>query len=152
MTFPPHHFCRSSAEQLTRCRPWIRTLVVACSGDVEISSGTAHGLQWSATSTGRDVTVALAGEIDLANAGALAEALAQVIEAKPPAVIIDLTQLSFLDSSGIRCLVIAAREASAVGSHVIVRRPSPTILRTLEICGVDELLMRSPNENPAPRR
>ena len=99
---------------------------------------------------GDEVKIVLVGEVDLANAGPLEEALAQVIDTKPVSVIIDLAQLSFLDSSGIRCLVNAARGASAVGGHLVVRYPTPTILRALQICGVDELLLYDGSRENAP--
>jgi anti-sigma B factor antagonist len=123
---------------------------VECRGDVEKVHGTADGLQWSVTSSSIEVTVALAGEVDLGNAGALAQGLAQVIDAMPVSVVIDLEQLSFLDSSGIRCLVNAAKDASAVGVHLVVRRPTPMILRALQICGVDELLLHGGSSENAP--
>jgi anti-anti-sigma factor len=104
------------------------------------------------TDTGDEVTVALAGEVDLGSAGALTQALAPVIDAKPVSVIIDLEQLSFLDSSGIRCLVNASKDASAVGSHLVVRHPTPMILRALQICGVDELLLYDGSRENAPPR
>jgi anti-sigma B factor antagonist len=128
-----------------------------CRDDAEVdvetlrgSAGGPGGLQWSVTRTGHEVTVALVGEVDLGSASALAEALNPVIGANPFSVIIDLEQLSFLDSSGIRCLVNAAKDASAVGSHLVVQRPTPMILRALQICGVDELLLHGGSSENAP--
>ena len=79
--------------------------------------------------------------MDLATSGRFAQALTEVLDTKPMAVRIDLGEVSFLDSSGIRCLLGAAERAAAVGSQLVVRNPTPMVLRVLEICGVDQLLL-----------
>jgi anti-anti-sigma factor len=98
-------------------------------------------LRWSLTSGGDGTDVAVAGEMDLATSGPLGSALTEVLETRPRTVRIDLAEVSFLDSSGIRCLVEVAERAAGVGSHLVVRNPTPMVLRVFEICGVDELLL-----------
>jgi anti-sigma B factor antagonist len=98
-------------------------------------------LQWSLTATDDEVTVALAGELDMSNAETLRRLLDSVVDAQPVTVNVDLANLSFLDSSGIQCLVDAAQAASSVGCHVVVRNPSDIIVRVLMICGVDKVLL-----------
>jgi anti-anti-sigma factor len=71
----------------------------------------------------------------------LTQELSAVLAAEPLAVVIDLTELTFLDSSGIRCLCLAAKEAAAVGCRLLLQNPSPAVLQVLEITGVDELLL-----------
>jgi anti-sigma B factor antagonist len=93
------------------------------------------------SSTDREVIVALAGELDLANAEALGEVLREVVAEKPAKVSIDLANLSFLDSTGIRCFVAAAQAAAKVGCELGVRNPSGMVHRVLELCGVDKILM-----------
>jgi anti-sigma B factor antagonist len=100
-------------------------------------------LRWAVSSGPDGVVVALEGEMDLANADALGRALTAVLEARPSKVTVDLAKLSFLDSSGVRCLVIALQEASAVGSKLVVRRPRGAALRVLEITGTDALLLEA---------
>ncbi len=78
--------------------------------------------------------------MDLATSPPLGLALAKVLDTKPVTVRVDLAEVSFVDSSGIRCLVGVAERAAAVGSHLVVRNPTPMVLRVLEICGVSELL------------
>ena len=99
-------------------------------------------VQWSVTSADDDaVTVALAGELDLSGAETVNQLLRRVVAAGPATLNVDLAHLSFLDSSGIQCLVDAAKQASSVGCTVVVRRPSEMIVRVLQICGVDTLLL-----------
>ena len=90
--------------------------------------------------------MALDGELDLSNAEALGEFLREVTEELTPVkVVVDLARLSFLDSSGIRCFIHAARAAAKVGSKLTVRNPVGRVLRVLELCGVDEILLDDPN-------
>lgn len=104
--------------------------------------GTAEVLQWSVSVTDEEVVVVLDGELDLVDAEALTEFLQQAVEDEPPArVVVDLARLSFLDSSGIRCFIHAARSASKVGSKFTLRHPVGRVLRVLQLCGVDEFLL-----------
>ncbi len=98
-------------------------------------------LQSTVTSTGDQVTVALAGEIDLSTADALGELLQGVVATKPARVVVDLAQVSFLDSSGIHRLLTAAHAATDVGCTLRVTNPSDIIMRVLTICGVDDFLL-----------
>jgi anti-sigma B factor antagonist len=88
-----------------------------------------------------EVTIVLEGELDLSTAGGLGEFLREVLDRKPVKVAVDLAGLSFLDSTGIHCLVDAAQAASTVGCELVVRRPTRVAQRILQICGVDELLL-----------
>ncbi len=114
-------------------------------GFVEESQGSAELLQWSVSSSGKHVTIALKGEVDLGNVAALGNAIDHLVEAHAATVTVDLADLSFLDSSGLRCLCNAAERAAAAGCELRVCRPTSTVLRVLEICGVDELLLGRSN-------
>jgi len=108
---------------------------------VEPAASSEDPLRWSVRCGADGIDVAVAGEMDLATSGRFAQALTEVLDTKPMAVRIDLGEVSFLDSSGIRCLLGAAERAAAVGRHLAVRNPTPMVLRVLEICGVDQLLL-----------
>jgi anti-anti-sigma factor len=105
--------------------------------------GNAELVQWSVHVSGNEVTVALAGEVDISNEAELRAALAEVVATKPARIVVDVAGVSYLDSSGVRCLLNAAQDATAAGSELIVCRPVGIVQRVLEICGVDELLLRS---------
>jgi len=108
---------------------------------VEPAASSAEPLRWSVRCGPDGIDVAVAGEMDLATSGRFAQALTEVLKTKPMAVRIDLAEVSFLDSSGIRCLLGAAELAAAVGGHLVVRNPTPMVLRVLEICGLDQWLL-----------
>lgn len=83
--------------------------------------------------------VTVYGEIDLAvrqEAGALCQALVQ--RALP--VVIDASEVSFVDSAGMSVLVRIARDAEA-GGYPVVLEHAPWMLKELmTITGVDRLL------------
>lgn len=57
------------------------------------------------------VVIALTGELDMASAPELEEAIDRAIASAARSVIVDLRQLEFMDSTGIRLLVAAHKSA-----------------------------------------
>ena len=81
-------------------------------------------------------TVRVVGEIDLDTAPRLRECLASL----PGDVVVDLTEVSFVDSQAIGLLVAEHKRRVAVGEHLAVTGSSPMALRAFEITGVDQVL------------
>ena len=79
------------------------------------------------------VTLALAGELDMATAPTLRAALHDHRDAD---VVLDLRAVSFLDSTAIGILMRAAERAERAGRRVLVRGLQPGPRRVLEISGV----------------
>jgi len=78
--------------------------------------------------------VALRGELDASTSRGLAEQLAG---APGSLVVVDLSQLSFMDSSGLGAIHVARRTAIENGGNLVVCRPAPMVHRVLEITGLD---------------
>lgn len=74
----------------------------------------------------------LAGEIDTYTAPELQLALADL----PEHCIVDLAEVSFIDSSGLRVIVEAHSQRRERGGGMTLRAPSPSVERLLEISGV----------------
>lgn len=92
----------------------------------------------SVTSDAGTSTVTLSGELDIATADQLTDALAGVESTSGDRRVIDLTAVSFMDSTGLRVLIAANRDAAAGGySLVIVTGDSPA-KRVLELTRMDE--------------
>jgi anti-sigma B factor antagonist len=80
------------------------------------------------------LVVTVAGEIDLATAPQLAACL---VDAADRDVAADLSAVTFLDSSGLSALVAGSR-AVAAGGHILrTFGERETVLRVLEISGLD---------------
>ena len=117
-----------------------------------VRSGDAELLRWSVSQLGSEIVLCLEGDLDLATFDPLSGILAEILEQRPATVAVDLARVSFLDSTGIRCLVNAARAAATEGCKLVVRRPSATVVRVLAICGVDELLLGDTDGDRKARR
>ena len=91
----------------------------------------------------------LAGELDLAAAPRLTEALLDFASSEDE-VYLDLSEVSFLDSSGLRAILALARSRGDARS-VVLLAPSAAIVRILEISGIDEhpgIEIRHPSAKP----
>jgi anti-sigma B factor antagonist len=77
-------------------------------------------------------TLILVGEIDSFTAPALAERLSS----NPEIHVLDMANVSFLDSSGLRILVQAHQSRIEANTLLTLRSPSPAVQRLLEISGL----------------
>lgn len=89
----------------------------------------------------RDVVrVAPAGELDAANAGALQAQLDDLHGAGFKHVVLDLRELTFMDSTAIRLILEEDRLARSSGRRLSLIKGSPAVQRVLSICGLSEQL------------
>lgn len=79
--------------------------------------------------------IALSGELDLAGTGALQTELDRVVaDARPAVVVLDLRDLAFLDSSGLRVIAGFDARARAEGAwRFLLVRGRPPVHRVFEI-------------------
>ena len=91
-------------------------------------------LELTAADGGTVITVR--GEVDMATAPQLRDALNQVIEAGSQRIVLDCRALEFLDSSGIGVLV-AARNRLGDDGEIVLDSPPAHVRKVLEITGVD---------------
>lgn len=92
------------------------------------------------TTRGADaVVVAAAGEIDSSNGGRLQDLIGELgDEGRFPDVHVDLAQVSFIDSSGLRALLLSQSAVTAGGGTLRVVEMSDSVRRLLEITGLTE--------------
>ena len=86
------------------------------------------------------VNIQLLGELDMATAPRLGRVLDEALDTMPDTVRLDLSELTFLDSTGIRVLMTASRRARDQSCSVILHAPRAHVLRTLKLTGVDRLM------------
>ena len=83
--------------------------------------------------------VRVAGEVDLATQGMVDAALAaEGIE--PRALTVDLAGVTFLDSAGLRMLVLLHQRCADNGGSLVVTSPPPAVQTLFEITGLDSIL------------
>jgi anti-sigma B factor antagonist len=86
------------------------------------------------------VHVALTGELDISTAQVLEDDLRRVEAEKPELIVIDLKELTFLDSTGLRLLITADSRAREDGRRLAIVRGNEMIRRVLRLTRLDERL------------
>ena len=95
------------------------------------------------------ICIALTGEIDLAVAGQIKARIQQCRAERPGArhIVLDLDGVRFIDSTGIRELMYAQRDARAAGLTFSISRPHGLVREVLTITGVLAALL-TPGGHP----
>ena len=89
---------------------------------------------------GNVYTIALTGEMDLSNAGEVERELLHAETTNARTIVLDLSGLQFMDSTGIRLLIAADARSRADSCRLTLTRPPAAVARVLCIAGVDDLL------------
>jgi stage II sporulation protein AA (anti-sigma F factor antagonist) len=92
---------------------------------------------------------ALAGEIDLANAATITLALDAHLWSQPSHLVIEMSKVAFIDSSGINELLTLSRRVTENERTVLLAAPSPAVTRVLEIVRVGDRLVVKPSLDDA---
>ena len=88
--------------------------------------------------------ISLCGEIDLANAHVAETALREAVEEEPEQIVVDMRELSFIDSTGIACLVSFLRDDEKSDRLRFIHSPFSAVARVLQVTGVDTKLREAP--------
>lgn len=86
------------------------------------------------------IRIVPAGELDVATAPQLEEAVAVATDDKTATLVVDLRELTFMDSTGLRVLAQATMRAQSTGVALSIWRGSQQIERVLEISGLRAML------------
>jgi anti-sigma B factor antagonist len=86
---------------------------------------------------GETAVLAITGEVDMASAPGLRDQL-QRLGARN--VVIDLSGVTFIDSTGLGVLVTALKRAREAGGQLTLRSPTRATRRVLDITGLSQLV------------
>lgn len=91
--------------------------------------------------TSRDIeggrVFAITGELDISTTDGLVE---QIVGPAGSFVVIDLSELTFTDSSGLGAILTARWKMIRDGGNLVLTRPQRNVQALLEMTGLDELL------------
>ncbi len=82
---------------------------------------------------------ALQGNLDLGSSGSLLRRLTEISERSPGDLVLDMSAVVFMDSSGLRAMLTVQRALELEGRRLIMVNPSPPVRRLLAITGVEEM-------------
>jgi anti-anti-sigma factor len=97
---------------------------------------------------GASVTLRLSGEMDMSTAELVREAALAAIDQGHPDVDIDMSAVTFMDSTGLQVLLETSRRAESAGGRLQLVDPTRAVKRVLEVTGVKQLFEIA--EVPAP--
>lgn len=87
------------------------------------------------------LTVFLSGELDHHAAGGAIRAIGGLIdEHMPRECVLELSALSFMDSSGIAVIINALRKMKALGGRLVVENPAEQARKVLETAGIERMI------------
>ena len=99
------------------------------------------------TSLDRDgdtVVVALRGEVDVLTVDQVRLALGEAIAARPRDIVVDLADLSFIDSTGLGALIFGFQRSRDAGIGFRLARPTRNVHQVLVLSGLLEVVELSP--------
>ena len=99
------------------------------------------------TSVDRDestVTVALRGEVDVLTVDQVRVALTEALAARPRDIVVDLAELTFIDSTGLGALIFGFQRARDAGVRYRLAHPSRTVRQILVLSGLLEVVELKP--------
>ena len=96
-----------------------------------------------------EAVVYLVGELDLAVRDRLVEALTQASDTCHR-LVVDLSRTTFIDSTGLKALVDVWHRRGDARLELVLREPSPVVMRTLQWAGLADLLPIDTTNRPTP--
>ena len=113
----------------------------------------SRNLRIEVANTTSPTTVVLTGEVDLSNARRLREVLLSIANSGEHRIIIDLGNVTFMDSTGLSALVGARKRFQSLDrGEIILRSPAPTVLKVLEMTGLMRVFTVEQSAQGAVRR
>ena len=105
----------------------------------DVDSGGA-GASFSTTSHEGTLVLAVVGQVDVGSAASMRRHLFKLLDAGHINVVIDMTGVDFMDSSGLNVLIGAVRAVRPAGGSIRVAAPSTQLRQLFEVTGVHKIL------------
>jgi anti-sigma B factor antagonist len=93
--------------------------------------------------------VALAGKLDVQGEEQIGDRFRELIESRGTSFLIDMSQVTYLASLGIRLLFAAAKSLAGSGKKLVVVKPQPMVEETLLNSGTAKFVPIAPDEATA---
>jgi anti-sigma B factor antagonist len=109
----------------------------------------APGLDVVIRRVGRRTVIEASGEIDIATAGVLSDAIHVAVEEGASELWIDLVGVAFMDSTGLHVLTVARRRLAPLNRRMSVICPPGPARRVIDIAGLDAAIDVVPSRTAA---
>ena len=95
--------------------------------------------------------IALVGKLDVEGEGKIGDEFRRIVDGSSANVLVDLAQVSYLASLGIRLLFAGAKSLGAAAKKMVVINPQPMVKETLLNSGTVKLIPIAEDEEDAKR-
>jgi anti-anti-sigma factor len=103
----------------------------------------------AAFQVGTRTTIKVVGEFDNAAGAELLERFGQVAPAVGE-VVLDLSEVSFIDSAGMRAIIMIEHRVSERSMSLIIAPPAPEVTELLQVTGIADHIALAPRVDEAP--
>ena len=107
---------------------------------MDIMSVPTPGLQIKREDASSTHTLRLSGELDLTSAGLLETSIAESCADGARRVVIDMSELRFMDSTGLRSLLVSQEVCTVNDCDFSISSLTPQVKRLLELSGMEQRL------------
>ena len=95
-----------------------------------------RNLRIEVADTTSPTTVVLTGEIDIATSRRVREALIAISNSGENKVVVDMTNVTFMDSTGLAALVGPLKRFRSMNGQIVLRGPTGSVRKVLELTGL----------------
>src|ERR1700733_13696892 len=99
-----------------------------------------QGLRIGVSAVGATSTIGLEGAWDLAGESAASRAIAKTLERSPERLVLDLSRLAFMDSSGVQAAIQLSARSHAENFQLAIVPGPRAVQRVFDICHATEAL------------
>jgi len=85
------------------------------------------------------------GRLDITNAAQLRKQVAEITNNKPNLLLVDLKNVSFMDSSGLGALVSALKAMRAIGAEMVLCSPNEQVNMLFDLTSMSKIFKIYPN-------
>jgi anti-sigma B factor antagonist len=89
--------------------------------------------------------VVVTGDVDLETGPRLRDSLLAALNTDPSRLVLDLSQVTFMDSSGLGALLGAHRHARLAGTELVLAACSERVIEILQLTNLDQVLPVRPS-------
>ena len=97
------------------------------------------GLKIENETTSNETLIRVAGEVDLYSSPELRKVILKSIPSSRAELTIDLSGVTYIDSSGVATLVEGLRSSREKGAAFVLLSPSPSVMQVLELARLDSV-------------
>ena len=101
--------------------------------------------------TGGATVVSLGGDVDMHRASELRDALTKIVAPRPPQLVLDLSEVKFLDSTGLGTLVYFLKEVGGYDGKMLLANLNENVRNVLEITRLEKVFSVFPSVEEAIR-